>query len=57
MAYSRLVEDAKAACDKIHQSTAPPPKQVLEQLKDVKDHIELLIDAMECSLHGLEDQE
>jgi hypothetical protein len=53
---NELVDNAKQVLDRIHANTRAKPKQVLADLKDVRDHVDLLIDAMECSLYGTEDE-
>ena len=52
----RLLAEAKAAADRVHTDTSVSEKETLASLKDLRNHIDTLVEAVECSTHGAEDE-
>jgi hypothetical protein len=48
--HDQLCDAAKKAIDRVHGDTSVSLGMTLESLSDVRDHLDVLIDAVECDL-------
>lgn len=48
--HDRLLEAAKMAADSLHTDTSVSPQETLSSLRDLREHIDYLIDAVENSV-------
>lgn len=46
--HERLLDDAKKAADNLHGDTSVDPAETLSSLKDLRGHVEILIEAVDA---------
>lgn len=54
--HKKLVEEAKQAIAKVHEDTSVSPKTTRDSLKELRDELDTLIDAVECGMHGSDEE-
>jgi hypothetical protein len=54
-AHDRLLSAATEAADKLHADTSVDKETTLESLKDLRDHVETLIDAVSEDIDAEDD--
>jgi hypothetical protein len=55
--HTKLMEEAIEALDRLHEDTSVLLKTTVGSLKHVQEHLNMLVDAAECSLHQSGDGE
>lgn len=51
----RKVEEAKTAIDKVFSDVSVPPSVTMERLKDVREHLNVLIEAVSTDLEDADE--
>ncbi len=51
--HEQLLEDAKKAADKLFSDTSVALSETKASLRDLREHIDTLIDAVECSVEDV----
>ncbi len=53
----KLVQAAEEAINDVHVNTGVSLETTLSDLRGLRDHLDLLIDAVECDIHRKEERE